>query len=343
MTKADSADPSQLATWIPGDATRPYCTRPWNQTTVVSDGSVVCACVDAAKTNPLGNLTTQSFDEVWNGKAYARLRRNIIKDIDLTKICVGCPNRVEGPEPPADYIDKVDMPRALFIESHAGCNLTCPGCNREAIEGSRNNLEMDFDVYTKVIDSMSPNLGYMEFHLGGENYMHKRANEMVRYCKDENPNCFILTSTNGHFFHTPERVAAVLDSGIDAIIFSIDGADQESYAKYRQNGNFQRVLDGLTAMATMKRERGGVGPLLVWRYILFDWNDSFEMMDEARRLCVESGADHLAWHLNAVGSISASKRYYIGSPHLSEIGHELWDTLPERLGVSLDVDFSRYR
>ncbi|MBL8749490.1 MAG: radical SAM protein [Planctomycetes bacterium] len=339
----DASSDKQIATWIRADDSRPFCARPWQQITVLSDGSAVCACVDAAKTNPLGNFRFQTFDEVWNGKSYEKLRRAIASDIDQTPICVGCPNRIAEP-PPADYFTGVQKPEALFIESYAGCNLACPGCDRESIEGNRDELAMSLDAFKRVIDGVSPTLKYMEFHLGGENYMHKDAHEMVTYARKNNPNCFILSSTNGHFFHTEERCQKVLDSGIDALIFSVDGARQETYEKYRVNGRFDRVFEAMKKIVAMRNAQGLRRPIVIWRYILFEWNDSREEMDLARRLAEEIGVDHLAWHLNAVSIMQSSKRYHIGSPHLMEIKDEIWDTLPERLADGpKDVKFDRYR
>ena len=204
-------------------------------------------------------------------------------------------------------------------------------------------MTLDFATYRKVIDSLSPGLAYMEFHLGGENYMHRQAHEMVRYCRDRNPKCFILSSTNGHFFQTEQKVQELLDSGIDALIFSVDGARAESYARYRVNGRFDRVLDAMRRVARMRREQGRERPLIIWRYILLEWNDSKEEMDLARRLSKEVGADHLTWHCNAVETMASSKRFYIGSPHLGEIADELWDTLPSRMEVQVGVEFASYR
>ncbi|MFG0316896.1 MAG: SPASM domain-containing protein [Planctomycetota bacterium JB042] len=341
-----ASEPRSIATWVRDDAgARRYCTRPWRQATVLSDGTAVCACIDAEKTNPLGDLTTKSFDEVWNGPEYVRLRRAIARNIDAIPICRGCPHRIEGPKPPEDYLEHVEKPRALYVESHIGCNLACPGCNRDGMIDSRASQTLDLETYKRVIDALSPELRYMEFHVGGENYMHKQAHEMVRYCREKNPHCVILSSTNGHFFHTEDRQRGLLESGIDCVVFSVDGATQESYEKYRVNGRLDRVLDGMRAVAAMRKERGQDGPLLVWRYILFKWNDSDEEMALARKLAAEVGVDHLTWHLNAVPDMvpMQSERFYVGSPRLPEIEHELWDTLPARLGVGIDVDWSTYR
>lgn len=332
----------QIATWVRADESRPFCTRPWKQIAVLSDGTAVCACIDAEKTNPLGDFATQSLDEIWNGKAYAGLRAAIGKNIDAVPICRGCPNRVAEPAPPPGLTTGLAKPRVLFLESTALCNLACPGCNRQGIEGGRTATSMDFELYKKVIDELSPDLKYMEFHIGGENYMHKRAHDMVRYCKDKNPNAFVLSSTNGHFFHTDERVEQLLDSGIDALIISVDGARQESYARYRVNGNIERVFDGVRRIRAAREARGLSHPLLIWRYILFDWNDSPEEMQAARELAPQVGFDHLAWHLNGVGDQVESTRYHVGSPHLTEIEHELWDTLPGRLDIDFDLGFGSY-
>lgn len=341
MTDSTRTEPSTIATWVRADDTRPHCARPWNQIAVLSDGTAVCACIDAEKSNPLGNFKTQSLDEIWNGPRYSGLRKAIRKNIDAIPICRGCPNRIAAPPPP-EGTPIPAKPRALYLESYAGCNLECPGCNREGIEGSRQELALDYPTYTRIIDQLAPDLAYMEFHLGGENYMHKQASQMVRYCREKNPRCVILSSTNGHFFHTDERAEEALRSGIDCIVVSVDGATQESYQRYRVNGRLDRVLDGMKRLVRIRRELGLAAPMIVWRYILFSWNDSSSEMDLARRMAKEIGIDHLCWHLNAVENQQASSRYFVGSPHLAEIEHELWDTLPARLGAQLDVDFASY-
>lgn len=44
-------------------------------------------------------------------------------------------------------------------------------------------------------------------------------------------------------------------------------------------------------------------------------------------MAAEIGVDHLVRHLNADKVEYNPERYDVGSPHLSEIEHELWDTL----------------
>src|SRR5262245_50956434 len=250
-----------------------YCSRPWSQATFLSDGTAVCACIDAARTNPLGNIHDRSFEEIWNGVENIRLRAAIANDnIDSTPICRACPNPIDTP-PPDRSLAAVPKPAALFLESVAACNLKCPGCEREAIEGTRDGkLVMDWPAYQKIIDSLSPGLRYMEFHLGGENFMHKEWPRMLRYAKDRNPELFILSSTNGLYFRNEKERRDLVECGIDGVIFSIDGATQETYARYRVGGRLEDAVANMRGCLEARRKAGRERPYIVWRYILFHWN-----------------------------------------------------------------------
>jgi MoaA/NifB/PqqE/SkfB family radical SAM enzyme len=311
----------------------------------LSDGTAVCACIDAARTNPLGNIHDRTFEEIWNGAEYGRLRSTIAAGgIDTIPICRGCPNRISEPPPQGAAAEAPPKPKALFLESVAACNLECPGCDREAIEGTRDGrLVMDWPAYQKIIDAMSPGLEYMEYHLGGENFMHKQWPKMIRYAKEKNPRVFIVSSTNGHYFRNEAERRELVTCGIDGIIFSIDGATPETYVKYRVGGDFDAVIENMRGCLEARRALGQTRPYIVWRYILFNWNDSPEEMDRARRMARELGVDLFGWHLNVAAPEMSSKRYYIGSPHLSEIASELWDNIQNtKLPGAPEINLSAY-
>ena len=79
--------------------------------------------------------------------------------------------------------------------------------------------------------------------------------------------------------------------------FSVDGADQRTYARYRQGGDFARVLKNMTALGREKKRLGREVPFINWRYILFKWNDSVWQMRKARRLAKKAGVDRLTWEI----------------------------------------------
>ena len=98
---------------------------------------------------------------------------------------------------------------------------------------------LDFDLFTRVIDEAGPSLGRVDFFNYGEAFLHKRAVEMCEYIKAAFPHIYLYTSTNGLAL-TEESARRLARSGIDEVTFSIDGASQETYARYRQRGTLRR-------------------------------------------------------------------------------------------------------
>jgi hypothetical protein len=114
-------------------------------------------------------------------------------------------------------------------------------------------------------------------------------------------------------------------SGIDEVTFSIDGATQAAYEKYRQRGKLELALATLGFMADEKRRSGRDLPFLNWRYILFTWNDSDEEMNLARQRADDLGVDRLCWEITDHPENAFSRRFRPGSPEFAAIKHEIWD------------------
>jgi radical SAM protein with 4Fe4S-binding SPASM domain len=67
------------------------CPYPWTSLSVASNGDVVSCSRDLRHQSVLGNLFTQSLDEIWNGAAMQALRRHLIDQRpDRNGACAGC-------------------------------------------------------------------------------------------------------------------------------------------------------------------------------------------------------------------------------------------------------------
>ncbi len=55
------------------------CNQPWKWMVVYYDGRVVLCCVDMFSSSVLGNLQENSIAEVWNGPAFAELRKKFVQ------------------------------------------------------------------------------------------------------------------------------------------------------------------------------------------------------------------------------------------------------------------------
>jgi radical SAM family protein len=295
---------------------------------MLCDGRIVCGCADPYGQRPLGDARTASVHEIWTGRVISQLRADL--NDGGSRFCGDCPLKLPLPKSEAATARPLDagpLPSRMYIECTAACNISCAQacCAPETgITRTRQAGMLDFDLFTRVVDEVGASLVRIDFFNYGEAFLHKRAVDMCEYIKSRFPSVYLYTSTNGLALSEPQA-RRLVHSGIDEVTFSIDGATQDTYARYRQRGRLETALANLRAMADEKRRTGRDLPFLNWRYILFNWNDSDAEMARARALAAEIGVDRLCWELTDHPEDSYSRRFVPGSADLEAIRHEVWD------------------
>jgi len=177
-------------------------------------------------------------------------------------------------------------PPVLMIEPTNVCNLKCPLCPSGNGTLTRQKGFMDFDLFTKIIDEVAGKVFMILLWNQGEPFLHPRISEMISYASERG--LFILISTNGNTKLDCKRIVA---SGLDSMIFSLDGADQETYNKYRVNGELGKVLQNVKILAEEKIRQSSSTPLLTWQFIVMRHNE--HQLNEIKHLSDVSGADKL--------------------------------------------------
>jgi MoaA/NifB/PqqE/SkfB family radical SAM enzyme len=61
-----------------------HCTHPWDAMLVLSNGTVQACCYSAT----IGDINKQSFDEIWNGDKFQKLRSDLSRNI-VSPVCQG--------------------------------------------------------------------------------------------------------------------------------------------------------------------------------------------------------------------------------------------------------------
>jgi MoaA/NifB/PqqE/SkfB family radical SAM enzyme len=309
-------------------ATRFTCSWPWSIAVMLCDGRVVCGCADPYARRVLGDFRTTSLSDIWRGPTAQGLRQDL--NGGGSAFCGDCPLKLPlpaGEAAPVRDLDVSPLPNRLYIECTAACNISCfqACCAPETgITRSRQAGMLDWDVFTRVVDEAGPSLVRIDFFNYGEAFLHKRAIEMCEYIKTRFPHIYLYTSTNGLALNE-DKARRLVHSGIDEVTFSIDGATQQTYERYRQRGKFDVAIANLRAMADEKARSARDVPQLNWRYILFKWNDSDEEMQLARELAETVGVDRLCWELTDHPEDSFSRRFVAGTDDLARIRYEIWD------------------
>jgi len=309
-------------------ATRFTCSWPWSTMVMLCDGRMVCGCADPYGKRVLGDTRNSGVSAIWTGEQARALRQDI--NAGGSRFCGDCPLKLplkKDDQPPQRDANVAPLPSRLYIECTAACNISCAQacCAPETgITRTRQAGMLDFDLFRRVIDEAGPSLGRIDFFNYGEAFLHKRAIEMCEYIKSHHPHIYLYSSTNGLAFNE-EQARRLVRSGIDEVTFSIDGATRESYAKYRQRGDFDKAIRNLRTAADEKRAAGRDVPFINWRYILFVHNDSDEEMTRAREMAAEIGVDRLCWELTDHPEDLFSRRFRPGTAAHAAIKHEVWD------------------
>jgi len=162
------------------------------------------------------------------------------------------------------------MPTILQIEPTSRCNLHCRVCPVGAGLG-RDAGDMPPALFERIIDEVCDYALLILFWDWGEPFLHPDAFRMIRYARQAGLR--VVASTNGHIFADPRTAERVVNSGLDVLVFSVDGMTQETYQHYRAAGNLQQVMAGIRNVVEAKRCRGAREPLVNLRFIVMRHNE----------------------------------------------------------------------
>lgn len=180
--------------------------------------------------------------------------------------------------------------RVLQVEPSLACNMRCPCCsNGIQIRTRPRPFVMPVAAFDTLLQSLSDEdyaVSEIEYCGQGEPLMHPEFAAFARTARARFPKARQRLITNGNF----EYDRAVGDVFLDEIYVSCDGYFQDSYVQYRRGGDVQEAL---AFMRDVPREVDGQKRTLVWKYILFEFNDSDEELIAAQHAAESLGVDVL--------------------------------------------------
>ncbi len=153
---------------------------------------------------------------------------------------------------------------------------------------TRENGMMTFRQFKQLIDEMGNYLVHLTLWSQGEPFVNKDFCEMVTYANSKGIRT--VTSTNGHFLK--ENAEKIVQSGLDTLIIAMDGASQETYEKYRVNGKFDKVYEGMKAVTEAKKRLRSNTPEIELQFIVMKHNE--HELETIRKLAAECGAQILS-------------------------------------------------
>jgi len=197
------------------------------------------------------------------------------------------------------------VPCVLMVEPTNRCNLRCPLCPSGTGALTRPQGRMAFEEFRTLIDEVGEHLILLMLWNQGEPFLHPDLPRMIRYAKDRA--IPTVTSTNGHFIRSPEDARELVESELDELVVSLDGASSETYRAYRVGGDFETVLEGIRLLRTEKRRSGSRRPFVHLQFIVMRHNE--HEIPEAERLARSLGVDKFSLKTAQVYSPEEADRF----------------------------------
>jgi hypothetical protein len=276
-----------------------------------SNGTLVCW-------DDYGSLREiQEFDpsidyakDVYLGLVYRNIRRNLRDGVmPFPDHCAKCHCLEAGFNVDTEHYTRAKAIETFQIEPSMGCQLECPGCIPRSERRGRmrktsvGQMTLEPEVLYKIArDFHAAGITVKKFDMQGhgEPILHKKLWDMTAFIAQLYPHAInsICTHANGRFDRR------MVHSGVNEVLFAIDGVDQASYAPYRVFGNFDKAFG---FMSDFSRAAATEAPHIdrVWKYVVFSHNDTDEQLLRAQELALEAKITTLRFVLTQLGPVSA--------------------------------------
>jgi len=233
-------------------------------------------CCPSWLETPIGNLQTQSVEEIWNGKKAQEIRRSILDGSFRYCNFSRCPFLQTVTEPVQRVEDVADEdlkavienqltilpygPREINCSYDRSCNLSCPSCREELIVETKNRRQI-LDVQAKINTEALKDAHLLYITGSGDSFGSPFFREWLQTMKREDmPNLQKMHLHTNGLLWTPKMwgtISEEIQKLIKSAEISIDAATAETYSVNRRGGSFERLLKNLEFIGSLRTN----GPL----------------------------------------------------------------------------------
>ena len=195
----------------------------------------------------------------------------------------------------------LSLPFGLVVDTSNACNLACPGC----VHSARAKKLKLFDwepglIAEKCFTAFLRRYGASAIHATLCNYGEPLVNpETPKYIRASKR--YLLHTTISTNMTVPRfDASAYVESGLDYMIVSIDGATQPVYERFRRKGDLGQAFENIGKLIAARERLGRRTPILAWRFLAFEHNvhEIPAAMEKARELGIDQFRADPAWTID---------------------------------------------
>jgi MoaA/NifB/PqqE/SkfB family radical SAM enzyme len=151
-------------------------------------------------------------------------------------------------------------PRVVFIEVTNHCNLLCETCPRTFV-AYETPKTLGWDEFMRIVEQF-PDMQRAVLHGIGEPLINSDLPRMIAHLKARGVT--VLFNSNATLL-SADWARRLIDSGLDELRVSIDGADPATYARIRGAPLLHKIVHNLTNFTRLQRELGAAHPRVsIW-------------------------------------------------------------------------------
>jgi len=180
-------------------------------------------------------------------------------------------------------------PLVLMVEISSRCDMACPMCPVILNKTKRSTGVMPFDTFRKIVDEVGARVLALALWNYGEPLLNPDMCAMIAYARK---NSLVTVVSTNCLALDEDKIRQLLDSGLDYLIVSFDGATEETYELFRGKGNFNKVLANLRLLMKIKKECAQLLPFVELQYIVM--KDNADEINDIKILARSLGVDKLS-------------------------------------------------
>jgi radical SAM protein with 4Fe4S-binding SPASM domain len=175
---------------------------------------------------------------------------------------------------------------SVTIQPTNRCNLRCLMCS--SYQNGEKKRDMSLEEFKSIIDKNHNLIKQIPLYHSGESLLNKDIWEMVRYAKEKGiPH--VKISTNGMLLDK-QTINKAIESRLDCLIVSLDGATEETYKKFRRGGDFKRVITNIKELVRQRNLEKSDLQIQI-QFVVFSHNE--KEIQDIIALSKELGADYV--------------------------------------------------
>ena len=187
------------------------------------------------------------------------------------------------------------LPINILIEPTGRCNYQCVKCERfsdiykddgDVFKGKN----MPLEYYRQIIDDIGDTLLTLRLWHYGEPFLNADIFDMIKYAKEKN---IIVGISSNLSLLTEEGAGELIQSGLDYLVISFDGASNETYNLYHGRDYFNKVVGNIRTLIKLKESLKSSLPFVELQFIVMKENE--KEMEKVKGLVNELGVDKLVY------------------------------------------------